>query len=399
MTSFRGIRSSDSVAILGSRGYPSTYGGFETLVRRLAPYLRRHDLCVSVYARGGIRRTRRRVDAEAGISVIFTPGIDTKSASTLTHGLTASWDLRKQNCRAALVLNVANGFFLSQLRSAGIRTVVNVDGLEWQRGKWGGLAKSVFRVGATVAARHADVLVADSGGIARHWEANFHRSMVYLPYGADVILDYPATRLAEFGLRPGYLLFVARIVPENNIGLFLDALERLPVQTPVVVVGDSNYSSCDTHRLEDLRSKRPNFRWLGHMADQDLLNCLWAHCGVYFHGHSVGGTNPALLQAMGLRAPVVAFDSEFNREVLGDGGLFVGRESRALAEVLGTVISDHGHLDGMRDRAVDRVARYYRWERVCEGYRELLTTGRLDHGDPIPPYVGGSAQDVLRPAR
>jgi glycosyltransferase involved in cell wall biosynthesis len=375
----------NSVAILGSRGYPSTYGGFETLVRRLAPYLRDRGLDVSVYARGGTRQ-KDRSEMVDGIRVISTPGLEMKSTTTLSHGLTASFDAGRRRYRSVLVLNVAHGFLLRRLRESGARTIVNVDGLEWDRGKWGILARTVLRAGAASTARHAHTIVADSEVVASYWQSNFHRSPVYVPYGADVISDVPTTHLGELGLKPGYILMVARIVPENNVGLLLEALKYVSDRIPVVVVGSSNYRNSEIQRLEATRSSRRNFHWLGHISDQDQLHCLWAHCGVYYHGHSVGGTNPALLQAMGLGAPVVAFASDFNREVLSDGGLYVGSDARVLAETLRQVLDDSSLRNSLRERALQRVAARYRWVAVYEAYYDLLTVA--EHG-PRPPSAEG----------
>jgi len=147
-------------AVLGSRGYPSTYGGFETFVRRFAPYLAEQGDRVTVYCRGG--RAGERV--QDGVRCVTTRGLDRTTMSTLSYGLTSARHGRDQDYDAALVLNIANGFFLPTLRRAGVPTAVNVDGIEWQRDKWGRVGKGVFRRGAVLTARHATEIVVDSRG-------------------------------------------------------------------------------------------------------------------------------------------------------------------------------------------------------------------------------------------
>ena len=366
------------VAILGSRGYPSTYSGYETLVRHLAPGLRDRGFSVTVYCRATDvppppRATSDEID---GISRIWTRGIDGKSTSTLSHGFTSIRDAARRRFDAALVLNVANGYFLPTLRRAGTPIAVNVDGIEWERDKWNGVGKAVFRRGASLVARHADEIIVDSRAIGEYWQRVFARSSTFIPYGADVHTNVPRDRLADLGLESGtYVLVIARIVPENNVGPFLDAVELLDDATPVVVVGSAVGRSALETRLARLASSRPGFHWLGHVSDQELLRQLRAHCGVYWHGHSVGGTNPSLLEAMGCGAPIVAVDTVYNREVLGESG--------TLAAGIGSVIKHQleaqlaTDVDDTRRAAAEqeRVEAHYRWCQVYERYGETL--GRL----------------------
>jgi glycosyltransferase involved in cell wall biosynthesis len=360
-----------SVAVIGSRGYPSTYGGFETFVRRLAPYLRDRDVDVTVYAHGGLRTAS--VDRVDGITVLATPGVSAKSAATLTHGATAFAHARRSQFDAALVLNVANGFFLPLLRRANVPTAVNVDGIEWERGKWGPLGRRVFLHGARMTARSADAIIVDSRAIGHVWREAFGRESVFLPYGADVVDEVSAAPVQKLAIEPGsYILTVARLVPENNVELLLDAVEQLDVPVPVVVVGSANYASPVVERLRRLADERPEFYWLGHVHDQGLLASLWAHARVYFHGHSVGGTNPALLQALGYGAPVVAYDSPYNREVLEGFPTIVGADAAALAAELSRLVADDATCSELRDRGRRRIRQAYQWDTVCGGYLTLL---------------------------
>lgn len=356
-------------ALVGSRGFPSTYGGFETFVRRLAPYLAAQGDRVTVYGRGGNRGARM----VSGVRCITTMGYDSNSLSTLSYGLTSTWHGRSQDFDAALVLNVANGFFLPVLRQAGIPTAVNVDGIEWERDKWSRLGKTVFRLGADLTARHATEIVVDSQEIGRIWRTRFGRDGIYIPYGADVVRKLDDAKIREKGLEAGtYALVVARLVPENNVDLFLDALERVGPSLPAVVVGGANRPSKLVERLRACDDSQRKFHWLGHVDDQDLLSQLWNHCAVYFHGHSVGGTNPALLQALGHGAPTLALDTPFNAEVIDNGEQLVSDDASVIATKLQEVAEDPVRQRRYANCGRTVVSERFAWSDVLAAYRETL---------------------------
>jgi glycosyltransferase involved in cell wall biosynthesis len=360
------------IAIFGSRGYPNYYGGFETLVRNLAPYLVESGHDVTVYGRAwGWRAKSSTVN---GVHVRDTVGLDKKATSTLSFGLTGSIDMArgKPPFDAALVLNVANGHFLKYLKRHGIPTCVNVDGLEWTRDKWGSVAKFVFFRGARHTAEHASEIIIDSKALEDTWKEMFGRSGTFIPYGADVSIGVGSELVVEQGLpTSGYLLVVSRIVPENNIDLFLDAYELLEEQVPLVVVGSSNYEHATLARLRRLSAKK-RIHWLGHVSDQDLLLQLWANCSVYWHGHSVGGTNPALLQAMGAGAATLAYDTPYNREVLGDSSQLIPADPKALAERLTQLLAAPELRTSIAARQQEIIRSDYRWDDVCASYERVL---------------------------
>ena len=358
-----------SVAILGTRGYPSFYGGFETAVRVLAPYLAENDWDVTVYGRpGGTVAPDFAVDPR--VTSRATRGIETKSLSTLSYGFTSSLDAMRRRPDVALVMNVANGYWLPLLKARGIPTVVNVDGIEWERDKWGRVAKTVFRTGAAATARWADSLVFDAVAIGDYWAKEFNKSGVFIPYGGDipgplpVPLDMESTR---------YVLAVARFVPENTINEFFDAVPVIARRHPVVIVGSSGYGGDFDQRAKALAESHANVTWLGHVRDDTLLLALWQHSGVYFHGHSVGGTNPALVQAMACGASVVARDTVFNREVLSpSGGEFVQPQPQAIADTVNALMDNPGERARLSGVVAARAAEMYSWELVSASYEAEL---------------------------
>lgn len=361
------------VAIIGTRGFPSYYGGFETLLRHLVPFLADRNWDVDVYCRTG-GTTAREVEepAEDGhgqITQIFTRGVESKSASTLSFGLTSCFDAARRKPDVALVMNVANGFWLPLLRAKRISTAVNVDGIEWDRDKWGPTAKRVFRTGAHLTARYADELVFDALEIGRRWESDFRRSGVFIPYGGTPSADLPAE--ASFP-RGKYVLYVARFVPENSVHQFIDAAHQLSQRTHVVIVGSSGYGGPIEDKVKAAADENSNITWLGHISDDRQLHALWSNAGAYFHGHSVGGTNPALVQAMACGAPVIARDTPYNREVLGQAALYARPEPQHIVEQISRVLDDDTLRINISSDAQARQATNYTWDLVCARYEATL---------------------------
>lgn len=364
-----------SVAILGTRGYPSYYGGFETAVRKVAPYLAEQGWDVTVYGRANsTQEDDPNLDSRVHRKV--TRGFESRSLSTLTYGFTSALHAMRHKPDVALIMNVANGFWLPLLKMRGIPTVVNVDGIEWIRAKWGRVARSIFKTGAGLTARHATTVVFDSHEIADVWKKMFSRAGAYVAYGGEAP---SATLPIEPGLtHRGYVLVVARLVPENSIPEFLEAAKDIAVHHDLVIVGSSRYGGELDRAVQALAESSPRVRYLGHLADDARLDSLWEHAGVYFHGHSVGGTNPALVQAMACGAPTVARDTVFNREVLGDSGVLVDAEPRAIARAIRALLADPNEMDRLSAAAAVRVQASYTWALVCRAYEEILERAAQD---------------------
>lgn len=356
------------VAIIGTRGYPSYYGGFETAVRKLAPYLVEHGWEVSVYSREGAVKASDP-DLDPRVNVIYTRGLEKRSLSTLSYGFTATRDAVRRDVDVALVMNVANGFFLPKLKGAGIPTLVNVDGIEWVRAKWGVLAKRMFKRGAALTARFGDELVYDAREIARFWKEEFGRDGVFIPYGGDSVGDLPV----EPGYTSGeYALIVARFVPENTVPEFLEAARDISRTHKVIFVGSSGYGGELDEHVRELSNTNSNVAWVGHVADDKRLFALWQHAGAYFHGHSVGGTNPALVQAMAAGAPIVARDTVYNREVLSDRAHFTEPSPDAIASAMRAMLDSPAEQEAARALSRARAQAEYTWEKVCSRYEASL---------------------------
>jgi glycosyltransferase involved in cell wall biosynthesis len=359
------------LAILGSRGYPSSYGGYETLVRHLAPFLVGQGHEVTVYCRGDA--DERRAWMIDGVHCVSTPGVDSKSLSTLSFGLTAMVDAGLRRFDSILVLNIANGFWCPLLRAVRQPIALNTDGIEWERGKWSALGKAVFRAGARASAISANRLICDSRAIGAIWEDLFGRESTFIPYGAPILGDVGREELDRAGIPADpYLLVVARLVPENNVDLALDALDRLGPDAPTaIVVGSANFDSPLERRLEAMQAEG-RVRWLGHVSNQELLSQLWANSAVYVHGHSVGGTNPALLQALGAGAPTLALDTVFNREVVGHPDQLFAPDPADLATKIAAVVGSRARQTELASRGHQIIRDGYLWDDICRAYMDVL---------------------------
>ncbi|QGG40031.1 DUF1972 domain-containing protein [Aeromicrobium yanjiei] len=353
------------VAIIGTRGYPSYYGGFETAVRKLAPHLADHGWDVTVYGRKGQLKTDDPT-LDGRIRSVETAGIDSNSLSTLTFGLSACLHAFLRKPDVVLVMNVANGYWLPLLKMRRIPVVVNVDGIEWHRAKWGRVAKAMFLWGARLTAKFADHLVFDARAIGEFWRKEFGRTGTFIPYGGETVGELPV----EAGLsKHKYALMVARFVPENTISEFVLAAEKISRTHDVVLVGSAPEGHPIREEVASLAERNSRVYWMGHISDDRRLLALWQHAGAYFHGHSVGGTNPALVQAMTVGSPVVARDTVYNREVLADAGMFCEPTPEAIARSVISMIEDSGDY---RERSIARAAEQYSWSGVCVAYESLL---------------------------
>lgn len=362
---------SGRVAIIGTRGYPSYYGGFETAVRKLAPYLADNDWDVTVYTRPGQSRTGDP-DRDPRINVVTTRGVESRALSTITFGLTACLHALLHKPDVALVMNCANGFWIPLLRLRGIPVVLNVDGIEWEREKWSPFARRVFWMGAKFSAWFANTLIMDAKAIGDYWREHFNREGVFIPYGGEAVDDIPFT---EPDLVPGeYVLLVARFVPENSVPEFLQAAERMSKHHDVVLVGTSGTGGGPLDQeAERLDQEHPRVHWLRHVSDDARLFALWQNAGVYFHGHSVGGTNPALVQAMACGAKILARDTVYNREVLAHTGRFCAPNAEAIATGVRELMEQD---DSLGPAAARRSQEEYNWPSVCAGYEAALREHR-----------------------
>lgn len=360
------------IAMLGTRGVPARYGGFETAVEEIGQRLAAAGHQVTVYCRG-----ERHPEPEyLGMQLVHLPAVRRKAAETLSHTTlsvfhAAARKVARQGADVALVFNAANAPLLPLLRALRIPVATHVDGLEWKRAKWSGAGQRYYLNAERWAVRWSDALIADAQGIQDYYRERYGASSVMIPYGAPILTAPNLDKLREAGHEPGgYHLVVARFEPENHVHLAIEGYRRANVTKPLVIVGSAPYSDAYTAKLHELAGGDERIKFLGGVWDQELLDALYAGALTYVHGHSVGGTNPSLLRAMGAGAATVAYDVVFNREVLGDTGRFWDGPA-ALARLLEAAEADPAAEADRGEAARKRAAERYVWDDVAVAYEKL----------------------------
>jgi glycosyltransferase involved in cell wall biosynthesis len=378
------------IAMLGSRGIPARYSGVETCVENLATRLVQRGHEVSVYCRPHV--VTWPAPEYQGVRLIKLPTIRNKFLDTFAHTALCTLHMVVRGRPDVAVYFIAgNSPFVGLARLAGVPTVLNVDGLDSQRAKWGPRARLYLRLAEWLSARLPNRTVTDSRVVQRLYAARFHRPSTYIPYGAELPAPSGDDYLARYGLRPrGYILMVGRLVPENGAHVLLEAYAQLATELPLVVVGGAPYADEYVAALHAHAGPRVIFTgWLFGEGYRQLLH----HAYLFVLASEVGGTHPVLTEAMAAGNCIVANNHAPNLEVLGDAGLsYDGRAGAAdLARVMRRALEDGNLAEELRARARRRAQALYSWDSVTAAYERLchevrrpprLPAGRRTAGEP-----------------
>ena len=358
------------IAILGTRGVPANYGGFETFAEECAAGLaaRGHDVTVygrSHYVPRGLRSCR-------GIRITVLPTIPWKYTDTVVHTLISVLHAVPRRFDAMLICNAANSLFAWIPRIFGTPVVVNVDGIERLRRKWNWLGRTYYRLSELLSTLFPSEIVTDARCIEKYYRETYGTKSEFIPYGASTEMPAGHAALEEFGLAPrDYFLYVSRLEPENNAHLLVKAYERMRSPRKLLVIGTAPYAREYIRRLQDTHDPRIVFPGAVYgLRYRQLL----AHALCYVHATEVGGSHPALIEAMGLGNLVVANDTPENAEVLGGAGILYSRNDVEDLAVRMQRINDHP--DGfahLRELARQRVIAEYSWDSVVDRYERLFT--------------------------
>jgi glycosyltransferase involved in cell wall biosynthesis len=357
------------LALLGTRGVPANYGGFETFAEELGARLAARGHRVTVYGRRGF--IEKGLETYRGMQLVVLPAIHSKHLETISNTLVAALHASRRDYDAAILCNAANAPFVRLLQLAGTRVALNVDGLERKRRKWGVAGRSYYRLCERLAARLPDALVTDAEVIRRYYRRAYGVSSTMIPYGGDLEPPTTSDLLGEMGLEPDrYLLYVSRFEPENNPDRVVEAYARVEGQRPLVMVGGAPYAARLIRRVRELADPRV---LLPGPVYGDGYRQLLFNCRLYIHATEVGGTHPALVEAMGAGRPVLYYDTPENREVAGGAGLpFRFDGDGRLEEVLRKLLEDEPALQAMARRSRQRVDERYRWSDIADAYEALL---------------------------
>lgn len=361
------------VGILGTRGIPARYGGFETLAEELSAGLaaRGHD--VTVYTR--TRYAQAGLNTWRGAKIRVLPTIPTKYLDTVAHGLVSGVDAAFERFDAVLVCNAINAAssFLPRL-SGRTRVVLNVDGLERHRRKWSGAGKLAYRISESLSTIVPDVVVTDARVIEAYYRERYGIASVFIPYGGDLPEPVGSEVLERLGLKPeAYVLYVSRLEPENNAEEVVREYRDVPGEVPLVVVGDAPYGAAYIARLKAAADRRVMFP--GGIYG-DGYRQLLAHAALYVQATEVGGTHPALVEALGYGRVVAYHGTPENEEVAGGAALpFDAHAPGSLARLVEGVLDDPAGHSVWKERARQRVRERYRWSDVVSRYEAVLDAG------------------------
>ena len=358
-----------SVALIGSRGIPARYGGYETLMEELAVRLLARGFRVTVYCRS--HSTPRSLRSWRGARLVVLPTIRTKHLDTPVHTFLACLHAAAAGYDAALVVNSANALFVPLLKAAGIPVALNVDGIEKRRAKWGAFGRRVYALSERLATVLPDVLVTDAEVIRRHYLERYGADSVPIAYGVEPRPPAETGTLARLGLASRrYFLYVSRFEPENNPHRVAEAYRKVGGDLPLVMVGGAPYAG--RFIASFTRGADPRILFPGPIYGEGYRELL-SHALAYVHATEVGGTHPALVEAMGYGNCVVVNDTLENREAAGGVALyFDAAEPGSLAGRLEWV---RGHPDRARARgraAARRAAILFSWERIADRYATLF---------------------------
>ena len=365
------------IAILGTRGVPPAYGGFETFAAELGTRLVQRGHEVTVYCRNvGPTLSRSGPAGEPaprwnGIQRIVLPSISGKYFETVSHTFLSALDALRRDFDVVLLCNAANAFTIPLLRAARLPVVINVDGIERRRRKWNILGRAVYLAGEAFSASFASCIVADAGIIADYYRTEFGIEPVTIPYGSEFPKESDTDVLQRVGVEPHhYILYVSRFEPENNPLEVVRAYEKLAEAPPLVMVGHARYAKDLLRDLHSRRSSKILFPGAIYGADYRTLQ---RNALIYIQATEVGGTHPALIEAMGSGGCVLALENPENREVGGDDvGYFRLDPQETLSGAVRELLSDSARQDDLRRRARKRARERFSWEAVTGAYERLF---------------------------
>ena len=355
------------IAIIGSRGYPIVYSGYETFVKEVSERLVAQNICVRVYCQKHLFSTRpKHVN---GVELVYMPTVQTKSLNQLVHSFFSMLHACFSKTDVILVVNAANGPFGLISLLAQKKTLINVDGLEWLRPKWKGLGAAYFKFAAKLATLFYNTIITYAEAMRQVYLQTFKADSTVIAYGANIRHSKNPELINRFGLTPNeYFLIVGRLIPDNNSDLILEGFKKANSNKKLVIVGDVPYQ--DTYAQGMKANASDQILFLGYITDSEVLAELYHQSYAYLHGHEYGGTNPTMLKAMAYGCAILALDTVFNREMLENGqfGWFFQKTSDSVALYLQQAEHNPQAVQTLKEKARDGITQKYNWDEVTRAY-------------------------------
>jgi glycosyltransferase involved in cell wall biosynthesis len=358
------------IAILGTRGIPNNYGGFEQFAEFISIGLveRGHD--VTVY---NPYNHPHALDEFKGVKIIRIPSPEKKlgSAANFVYDYYCLKDAAERNFDIVYEAGYATcSPFFYLLKHTKTKLITNMDGLEWKRSKWNSLTKQLMKSLEFLAVRRSHYLIADNPGIQQYYKEKYNKDVFMIPYGANLSLDHNQHDLQSFKVTPGnYFMLIARMEPENNIDLILKAYKNSRRTEPFLVIG-SHQAKYGKYLYNKFHNGA--IRFLGSIYDKNVLDSLRFYCKAYLHGHSVGGTNPSLLEAMASSAFIIAHRNPFNASVLKTNALYFD----TLENLYDQYISIEERITSCKTKFIsnniDEINANYQWQSIIDQHEAIF---------------------------
>jgi glycosyltransferase involved in cell wall biosynthesis len=360
------------IAMLGTRGVPASYSGFETCVEELGSRLVLRGHQVTVYCRS--HHISYDQPVYKGMRLVKLPTIANKYLDTIVHSFLSSLHALTQGYDVALYFIAGNSLVTWIPRLAGQRSLLNVDGLDWKRAKWPPLARRYIQFAERMSAVLPNAIITDSRVVQRYYREVYDAESTYIAYGSDLPRRPAGPTLDRFGLHPrDYVLFVGRLVPENCVHHLVEAWRRLDTDMTCVIVGDAPYAEEYKAELRRLAGNDPRIVFTGYIFGEGYWE-LSSNAYAFVETSGVGGTHPALVEAMNFGNCVVVHNTPENLETIGDAGLWYHGQAGAesLRPVLDMLITAPPLVEAYRQRAAERATTVFSWEAVTDGYEALF---------------------------
>lgn len=357
------------LAILGTRGIPANYGGFETFAEELSTRLVERGHNVTVYCRS--HHVDRSLTEYKGVMLKVLPTIKQKYLDTIVHTFLSALNAAFNRFDAVLICNAANAPLIPVLTWTGTPVAVNVDGLERKRKKWNWLGRLYYRIGERASVWLATEVVTDAKVIKDYYLSQYRKDSTMIAYGANVERKLDPSAVAEHGVEPQkYLLYVSRLEPENNAAMVIEAFRKVETELKLVIVGDAPYADEYKSKLLELATDDERIIFTGFVFGSGYKT-LQQNAYAYVHATEVGGTHPALIEAMGYGNCVLVYDTPENAEVVGDAALLF-ESTDDLAIKLSEIANDKALVERYRTAGQERVRRLYSWDAITDQYEALF---------------------------
>tara|TARA_B100001063_G_C16709618_1_gene527267 strand:+ start:76 stop:1179 length:1104 start_codon:yes stop_codon:yes gene_type:complete len=354
------------ISIIGSRGYPYVYSGYETLVKELSERLVSKGHSVRVYCHSSL--FKNKPNFFNGIELIYTPSFETKFLSQISNSFFSFLHVCFSKTDIVLVVNSANGPFGILTKLFGKKTCINVDGLEWLRPKWKGLGSYYFKISSKLSTNLFDEIITDSNHMYLIYKKMFNKNSRVIAYGSTMIKTKSDDVLVKFKLETNnYYLIVGRLVPDNNSKLIIKAFLKSKSPKKLVIVGDVPYKDNYAEQVKKMASN--NIVFTGYIKSQEKLSQIYKNCFCYIHGHEYGGTNPTMINALDLNCKIIALNTIFNREMLmNKKNLLFEKNLVSIKECINTI--DLYKKSYIEDNY--NLPKKYSWDHIANSYLKLF---------------------------